>query len=408
MSSSLFPFDNAMTHRSCHLPGLFFVIQNSQQRSIRTCYTGDTAVSTVRRPAAHRAYIHEVSKQTRIIQLQGFLFFGTISHVEDTIRSLVNDPTFYAYPVRFVVVDFSLVAGVDLSAAEAFVRVQRLLAAKGVVLVFCGVSRAEVGKALGSVGLLEQPYVELFETLNDAMECESWMVPRVVCSYCIRMVLTEYVTQGRRTHICARGLGRRKRRLRPLVSRRCTSASLTTRLNVIPFYPVLPGRQKVDVDFHETLVGSPRRLQLKDAGERIIPSGKCAPRSAFTVFTSAPSQNSLPTCRPSLSTRFSKRSAPLTHSTTPPSPRSHPTLSTSPCPQTPSCGKETTRQTGSTSSSRASSAHCTSLQSTRRSSRKAWCRGPSQVSFLRFRGSRGTRGSWSSAMRFCGGSRRRA
>lgn len=157
--------------------GFFFVVQNSQRRSIRTCYTGDTAISTVRRPAAHRAYIREVSKQTRIIQLQGFLFFGTISHVEDTIRSPVNDPTFHVHPVRFVVVDFSLVAGVDLSAAEAFVRVQRLLAAKGVVLVFCGISRPEVGKALGSVGVLEQPYVELFETLNDAMECESWTVP---------------------------------------------------------------------------------------------------------------------------------------------------------------------------------------------------------------------------------------
>lgn len=203
------------------MTGFFFVVQNSQRRSIRTCYTGDTAISTVRRPAAHRAYIREVSKQTRIIQLQGFLFFGTISHVEDTIRSFVDAPAFYAYPVRFVVVDFSLVAGVDLSAAEAFVRVQRLLAAKGVVLVFCGVSRAEVGKALRCVGVLEQPYVELFETLNDAMECESWTAVPVL--FVCGMVLTDCVMQGRRMRICARGLGRR-RRLRPLVSH-CTRAS---------------------------------------------------------------------------------------------------------------------------------------------------------------------------------------
>ncbi|KAG9312501.1 sulfate transporter family-domain-containing protein [Chiua virens] len=186
----------------------FFVIQNSQRRSIRTCYTGDVAISTVRRPAAHRAYIREVSKQTRIIQLQGFLFFGTISHVEDTIRSLVSGPTFYTYPVRFVVVDFSLVGGVDLSAAEAFVRVQRLLAAKGVVLVFCGVSRAE-----------------LFETLNDAME---WTENAYLRAW--------FRAQKKETTPVA----------------------------------VLPGRQKVDVDFHETLFGSPRRLQLKDAGERTI------------------------------------------------------------------------------------------------------------------------------------------
>ncbi|KAH0835582.1 sulfate transporter family-domain-containing protein [Lanmaoa asiatica] len=228
----------------------FFVIQNSQHRSIRTCYTGDTAVSTVRRPAAHRAYIHEVSKQTRIIQLQGFLFFGTISHVEDTIRSLVNDPTFHAHPVRFVVVDFSLVAGVDLSAAEAFVRIQRLLALKGVVLVFCGVSREEVGQALGSVGVLEQPYVELFETLNDAME---WTENAYLRAW-FRAQKKETTPVGKSP-----------------VQRVCLY--LPTRLNVVLSWPVLPGRQKVDVDFHETLVGSPRRLQLKDAGERIIASG---------------------------------------------------------------------------------------------------------------------------------------
>ena len=60
-----------------------------------------------------------------------------------------------------------------MSSAEAFVRVQRLLAAKGVVLVFCGVStRSPVGKALASSGILEEPQVELCETLNDAMECK--------------------------------------------------------------------------------------------------------------------------------------------------------------------------------------------------------------------------------------------
>ena len=153
--------------------GFFFVVQNSQRLSIRAFYAGDAAMSTVRRPAAHRAYIREVSKQTRILQLQGFLFFGTIAHVEDKLRSIVDNPNWRQDPVRFVVVDLSFVAGVDMSSAEAFVRVQRLLAAKGVVLVFCGVStRSPVGKALASSGILEEPQVELCETLNDAMECK--------------------------------------------------------------------------------------------------------------------------------------------------------------------------------------------------------------------------------------------
>ena len=52
-------------------------------------------------------------------------------------------------------------------------RVQRLLAAKGVVLVFCGVlTRSPVCKVLASPGILEEAQVELCETLNDAMECK--------------------------------------------------------------------------------------------------------------------------------------------------------------------------------------------------------------------------------------------
>lgn len=70
-------------------------------------------------------------------------------------------------------VDLILVAGVDLSAAEAFVRIQRLLFTKSVVLVFCGFSEdSVVGRALQNVGVLSAEGVELFSTFNDAMECK--------------------------------------------------------------------------------------------------------------------------------------------------------------------------------------------------------------------------------------------
>jgi SulP family sulfate permease len=77
-------------------------------------------MSTVRRPSAHRAYLREVSKQTTVLHLQGFLFFGTIMRVEETIRALVTEPAWVRAPIRFLVPDFALVLGVDLSAAEAF------------------------------------------------------------------------------------------------------------------------------------------------------------------------------------------------------------------------------------------------------------------------------------------------
>lgn len=105
--------------------------------------------------------------------LLGFLFFGTISYVEDTIRGLIEGPSWQTNPVQFLVLDLSLVAGVDMSSAEAFVRMHRFLSAKSVTLVFCGFSaESTVGKALDSVQVLGADGVELFFTFNDAMECE--------------------------------------------------------------------------------------------------------------------------------------------------------------------------------------------------------------------------------------------
>lgn len=67
-----------------------------------------------------------------------------------------------------------MVYGLDFSSAEAFVRIQRLLAAKGVVLIFCGAHpEGAVGKALQAVELWSdeaEGNVQVFDTLNDALE----------------------------------------------------------------------------------------------------------------------------------------------------------------------------------------------------------------------------------------------
>ncbi|KAK2462413.1 hypothetical protein APHAL10511_005719 [Amanita phalloides] len=150
---------------------VFFVVQSSRRRSIRTIQTGETAMSSVRRPSLQREYIRQVSKQTTIIKLQGFLFFGTIANVEETIRALIDAPSWKHNPIRFLLLDLTLVAGVDMSSAEAFVRIQRLLYNKAIALVFCGFqATSPVGTALSCVGVLGAPGVELFSMLNDAME----------------------------------------------------------------------------------------------------------------------------------------------------------------------------------------------------------------------------------------------
>ncbi|KAG6833353.1 hypothetical protein H0H87_008529 [Tephrocybe sp. NHM501043] len=101
----------------------------------------------------------------------GFLFFGTITHVEDAIRDIVDGPAWHNNPVRFLVLDLTLVAGVDMSSSEAFVRMHRFLSAKSVTMVFCGFSGdSAVAGALKSVHVLGADDVEHFLTFNDVME----------------------------------------------------------------------------------------------------------------------------------------------------------------------------------------------------------------------------------------------
>ncbi|KAG9086199.1 hypothetical protein FRC07_013154, partial [Ceratobasidium sp. 392] len=151
----------------------FFVVQNSKRQCIRALYYGDTAMSTVRRPSAHREYIREVACQTAILRLQGMIFFGSVTYVESTIRQLIDIANWNKRPIRFLIVDLALVGGLDMSSAEAFVRVQRLLAVKRVTLIVCGVSAdSTVGKALQQVDIWSDcgTGVEVFGTLNEAME----------------------------------------------------------------------------------------------------------------------------------------------------------------------------------------------------------------------------------------------
>ncbi|TIB63823.1 hypothetical protein E3P78_01586 [Wallemia ichthyophaga] len=154
---------------------LFFVVQNARRRPVRAVFNGQSLKSTVRRHAIQRSFLHRVGKQTQVMRLQGFLFFGTISVVEEMTREMLDAAQWDKNPLRFLILDLRLVSGVDFSAAESFVRIARLLVARHVTLVLCGIESPEsnIGIALRSVGCwsdMEEFRLEVAKDLNDALE----------------------------------------------------------------------------------------------------------------------------------------------------------------------------------------------------------------------------------------------
>jgi sulfate permease, SulP family len=159
---------------------LIFVVQTSRVSAIRATYSGTIAESTVRRHPAHRRFLHQVGGQIKIAKLSGYLFFGSIVAVEKRVKQLIEEEAFSRQPIRYLILDFSYVGGLDFSAAEAFVRMYRVLRSKDVEMVLSGISlEGDIGKNLVMVGLLENESNDIdppriFEDLNQALEaCEN-------------------------------------------------------------------------------------------------------------------------------------------------------------------------------------------------------------------------------------------
>ena len=152
------------------------VLQTAQVSAIRGTLRGDTTTSMIRRHPAQHRFLKDVGDQTYIMKLAGYLFFGTIVGVENTIRALLEDDAFSSSPMRFLVIDMAKVDGVDFSAAEAFTRINRLVIARDVEMILCGfATTSNVGRSLYNVGLLEGPdSIQYHEDLNSALEdCEN-------------------------------------------------------------------------------------------------------------------------------------------------------------------------------------------------------------------------------------------
>lgn len=153
-----------------------FVVQTSRTSAIRATFSGKITGSTVRRPPIQQRFLKEAGQQTLIIKLAGYLFFGTIVSVESTMRGLIEEEAFNRRPIRFLILDFSRVYGLDFSAAEAFTRINRILRRRNVQMTISGLDMtSEVGRSLQNVGLLgSESGVEIFKDLNSALEfCEN-------------------------------------------------------------------------------------------------------------------------------------------------------------------------------------------------------------------------------------------
>lgn len=155
------------------MAAVFLFVHNYSRVGVFThSHTGADHQSNVERPLTHQRLLRMRGEETQVLRLHGFMFFGTSARVLDQIRRRASDPV--RPPLRFFLLDFRQVSGIDSSATLSLSRARQLAEKQGFLLGLCRVSQA-VREQLNRSGFTGDTGVahRFFKDLDHGLEwCE--------------------------------------------------------------------------------------------------------------------------------------------------------------------------------------------------------------------------------------------
>ncbi len=148
---------------------LLFVLSYSRINVVRHTLSGAEMKSNVSRWTYHQRLLRELGGHILILELQGFVFFGTANTLLEKIRMRLADKE--KLTVRFLVLDFRHVIGIDSSAVYSFIKVMQWAESEQISILFTHLSD-RIKRQFERAGLLDQNgYTRLFPDLDRGLEC---------------------------------------------------------------------------------------------------------------------------------------------------------------------------------------------------------------------------------------------
>jgi SulP family sulfate permease len=132
---------------------ILFAISYSRISVVKHVLSGSNYRSNVDRPRSYRQILHRNGHWLCILELQGFIFFGTANDLLDRVRQRLQDLELPS--PCFVVLDFRKVMGLDASAVLSFAKMKQLAQRYNAVLVFSHLS-AEIRRRLAREVLTDE------------------------------------------------------------------------------------------------------------------------------------------------------------------------------------------------------------------------------------------------------------
>jgi len=151
---------------------VLFIYNYSQVNVVTQSLSAASFSSNVDRPVRHQRILGEKGESVFIMRLQGFLLYGTAENLLSEIRARLFSTELP--PLRFVILDWRRIIGIDQSAVNSLRRMRRLAREHHFALVFTDLS-AGVRDQLhrGGMGDQEMNIFHIFGDLDHGLEwCE--------------------------------------------------------------------------------------------------------------------------------------------------------------------------------------------------------------------------------------------
>jgi sulfate permease, SulP family len=169
-----------------------FVNKYRQIKVVRHAITGKHYQSCVVRPPLYQQLLKKNGHLISIFELQGFIFFGTASQLSEQIHAMFESKA--SRKIKYLLLDFYLVTGVDSSALLSFSKIQRFLAQHEVQLVFTNLP--EVFQKRWQRDFLETDQklnLHIFESLDLGL---AWCEDQIIHNYTAMGLVAKFKTMA--------------------------------------------------------------------------------------------------------------------------------------------------------------------------------------------------------------------
>ena len=169
---------------------VLFVVSYSRIDVVRHALSGATFHSRVVRPLHEEELLLQYGETFFILQLRGFIFFGTADSLFERVRARMHAD--HLPRLKAVVFDFEQVSGLDATAMLSFMKVKAAAQAQGFVLVLCGANK-RVHEQLDKGGLAEDgQLIFYFDSVDRGVAwCEERLLAHLAAEDALETVTAE-------------------------------------------------------------------------------------------------------------------------------------------------------------------------------------------------------------------------